>query len=714
MPLHRIFFVPFSLMACLLPLLLGLTKPVTAQIGPTSSSDESALTIDAVATESVPAIITPTATLTHTAPTVESDRPTYIKGLYMTYHAVGHDELRNHALDLIDQTELNALVLDIKGDLGVITYKSDVITATAIGANEAPMIADWEAFMAEMAERDIYTIARIVVFKDNYLARAHPEWAVKDGAGNLWFDGENLPWLEPFHEEVWDYNIALAVEAARRGFDEVQFDYIRFPTDGYIGNIVYSQPADRPEARTQAITGLLAKADAALAPYPTKLSADVFGYTTWYEGDFQIGQDLTLMAPYLDVISPMLYPSTYGYGLPGLPEYSFAVAHPYQIVYQSMLRGMSRVKATNPDIIVRPWIQDFPDYAFDGRIYSPQEIRAQMFAAYDSGGGGWLLWDPRVRYTREALVTSDTLYPPNEQGDILVLRYGAFAEADAPGVRSLAGLRQDLERLRAAGYYPVNLRDVATGPAHFREDTGQLSQAGWTPLQSEAMMASRLNQVPAGKRPIVLTFDGSHISHYRLLADGQLDPNSALGVLADFHREHPADWPLRATFFVQPQAADPAYRLFGQPEQSAYKLQTLVEWGLEIGLYHAGVANGDLARQVRSEKRALAALVEDVQVDSVALDFGHYTASRPILWSPVDGVLADDYAVITTDWGEPLPSPRQATFASDAVSRIDATARRVTDWLNFYDRHPERYYVAAGHIPAVAPLTITEIENRHR
>lgn len=659
--------------------------------------------------------ITPTQTLSNTIALLASPTfvppPTYVKGIYMTYHAVGHDGLRTHALDLIDKTELNTLVIDIKGDLGVITYKSDVITATAIGANDAPTISDWRAFTRELKERDIYTIARIVVFKDNYLARAHPEWAVKDAAGRLWFDGEDLPWLEPFHEQVWDYNIALAVEAAERGFDEVQFDYIRFPTDGYIGNIVYSQPADTPAARTKAINGLLAKAKVALAPYPTKLAADVFGYTTWFEGDFQIGQDLSRMAAYLDVISPMLYPSTYSYGLPGMPEYDVAVAFPYQVVYQSMIRGLSRVKATNPDIIVRPWIQDFPDYGFDRRIYTPQEIRAQIFAAYDTGGGGWMLWDPRVKYTAEALASTDVSYPPNEMGDIMVLRYENFGAENLLGVRSTADFRQDLEQLWAAGFYPINLRDLAMGRPQLRRDVQQLSQDGWTSLQVDDLMRGRLNHVPAGKRPIVLTFDGSNISQYRLLPDGRLDPESAVGVLYQFHLEHPADWPLRATFFVQPDADDLDSQFFGQTEFAAQKLQNLVDWGMEIGLYHnftaaelSAKSPREIRRQLKKRQAKIGSLLGNDTVDSLALALGSYALSESQRWPNLRDTLGQDFALITTRSDGSTPSPQAVNFDAHDILRLPVKPATIAAWLEFYRRHPEAYYVAAGVVPEVRPV----------
>jgi hypothetical protein len=653
-------------------------------------------------------------------PQNQTSSPTYIKGIYMTYYAAGHDGLRQHAFDLIETTELNALVVDIKGDLGLITYKSDVVTATAIGANDAPMIADWPAFMQELKERNVYAIARIVVFKDNYLARAHPEWAVTTAAGELWLDREELPWLEAFHEEVWDYNIALAVEAAERGFDEIQFDYVRFPTDGALNTIAYSQPADSVETRTAAINGFLAKARSALAPYKVKLAADVFGYTTWYEGDFGIGQDLSQMAAYLDVLSPMVYPSTYRDGLPGLSQYNdLPIAHPYAIVYESMLRALSKVKATNPEIIVRPWIQDFPDYAFDGRIYTPGEVREQMFAAYDSGGGGWLLWDPRVQYTPAALVTAQMEYSPNELGEIMALRYETFGGTDEGfQQRSLSGFRQDLEWLWAEGYYPVNLQDLAAGSAKYSSDLTLLRQEGWFPIQSDELLRGRLNIVPAGKRPVVLTFDGSHVSQYRLLGDGSLDPNSALGVLLDFHNEHTADWPLRATFFVQPEADDPAYQLFGQPEFVEKKLQTLVDLGMEIGSYTlsgADLAQSDYVetRRQLSSEALIEALLPGYEVVSLALPRGERPQFESLLGRGIYRGLSQvaneqysyDYQLVAVLGDEPIPSPRTTAFTPYHIPRIQANAETVQQWLEKYQQLPETYYVASGIIPETRPIT---------
>ncbi|MDO8690671.1 MAG: putative glycoside hydrolase, partial [Dehalococcoidia bacterium] len=246
--------------------------------------------------------------------------------------------------------------------------------------------------------RHVYTIARIVAFKDDPLASARPDLAVHNRrTGGLWTDNEGLAWTDPFQPEVWDYNIAIAVEAAQKGFDEIQFDYVRFPTDGDVDGAVFSQPSTQ-ETRQYAIQGFLAKARQALKPMGVKLGIDTFGYTAWRDDDMGIGQKLEDLAPLVDVISPMLYPSTFG---SGIPDYTYAVAYPYEIVYYSLNRALDRVGPTGVEI--RPWLQDFPDYAFDRRTYTAADVLAQEQATYDAGATGWMLWDPRVRYTRAAL-----------------------------------------------------------------------------------------------------------------------------------------------------------------------------------------------------------------------------------------------------------------------------------------------------------------------
>lgn len=323
-----------------------------------------------------------------------------VKALYMTFYAIGSQDYRDHVFGLIEDTELNAVVIDVKGDRGYVAFPSRLALAEEIGAQDVLTMKDIDEVMAYFKAKGIYTIARIVVFKDDPLAQARPDLAVRDGrSGGLWVDNEGLAWTDPFREEVWDYNIAIAREAAGKGFDEIQFDYTRFPTDGYVAGAVFSRPPT-DESRQAAIQGFLARAGQALKPLGAKVALDTFGYTSWRDDDMGIGQRLEDLAPLVDVISPMVYPSTFADGIPG---YANAVAHPYEIVFYSLDKAMERVADTGVEI--RPWLQDFPDYAFDRRPYTALDVLAQKRAAYDAGASGWMLWDPRVKYSRGALAT---------------------------------------------------------------------------------------------------------------------------------------------------------------------------------------------------------------------------------------------------------------------------------------------------------------------
>jgi peptidoglycan/xylan/chitin deacetylase (PgdA/CDA1 family) len=613
--------------------------------------------------------------LTTTHPFTREIRPTgYLKGLYITYYGMASEEHRARAQELLENTELNAIVMDVKGDFGLLPYTSTVPTALEIGAGNQPVIRDWPTWMQWFKERHIYTIARIVVFKDDVLAAAQPAWAVIDSAtGGVWHDREKLGWVDPSREEVWDYNIALAVEAAQLGFDEVQFDYVRFPTDGSISRATFAVE-NTEENRTAAITGFLAKARQALAPYPVKLAADVFGYTTWRTDDMGIGQQIETIAPYLDVLSPMLYPSTFAHGLPGLPEYNKAIAFPYEIVNQSTRRAVERLSAVNPQLEVRPWIQDFPDYAFDGRSYTPGEIRLQMEGVRQAGGRGWLLWDPRVQYTPAALVSAQPSYRPNRHGHIMVLEYHLIGQPEERWQRTPANFRADLERLWSAGYYPVNLRDLAAGD---------------------------LSMVPAGKRPVVLTFDDSSIEQFRILPTGQVDPDSAVGILLDFHATHPADWPLRATFFVLQEVDVPERILFGQPELAPQKLKMLIEWGMEVGSHtisHADLAKSsaqEVKRQLALSQARLEELLPGYEVSSLSVPFGLYPPDERLL---VGGMYEDvlyRYQAAVEVSGGLAPSPHAPEFDPYHIPRVQATQAELDYWLEYANR-PGVYYVSPG------------------
>ncbi|MBN1991478.1 MAG: LysM peptidoglycan-binding domain-containing protein [Anaerolineae bacterium] len=316
-----------------------------------------------------------------------------IRALYVSYFAIGHAELRQHVFSLLDTTEFNAVVIDAKSDYGWISYPTQIPLAHEIEAAR-PTARDFDQVLQQFKARGIYTIARIVTFKDSPLAKSRPDLAVKiKESGEIWQDRENLSWSDPFLKPVWDYNVQVAVEAAQKGFDEIQFDYVRFPTASQAGAPHFSQEVNK-ETRVAAVTGFLSAMRGQLEPFGVKVAADTFGYTCWRKDDTLIGQDIERMARYLDVLSPMLYPSTFG---SGIPNYKLAIAHPYEVVYESAKRAVERVSQLG--CTVRPWIQDFPDYRFDRRVYGRAEIQAQIKGCFDAGSTGFMVWDPRVKYT---------------------------------------------------------------------------------------------------------------------------------------------------------------------------------------------------------------------------------------------------------------------------------------------------------------------------
>lgn len=316
------------------------------------------------------------------------------KGLYLSFWGIGDRGLREGALEVASAGGLNTLVIDVKGDRGWIPYPTKVAKAEAVGARRHTTVRDMAGMVARLKERGLYLIARIVVFKDDPLATSHPEWAVRTTKGEPFRDREKLAWVDASRPEVWAYNLDIAAEAAELGFDEIQFDYVRFPD---AGGLVLSVPNTEAQ-RVAAISGFLAAAKKRLAPYNVFVSADIFGYVLWNRNDTSIGQELRSVAGQVDYVAPMLYPS--GFHL-GIPRYTNPVANPYEIVYLTLKNGAER--AGLPPVRFRPWLQAFRDYAFDRRTFGEHEVRRQIDAADTFGANGWMLWNPNNRYSSEGL-----------------------------------------------------------------------------------------------------------------------------------------------------------------------------------------------------------------------------------------------------------------------------------------------------------------------
>lgn len=337
-------------------------------------------------------------------------QPLEVKGLYFTRAAMSVPEYRARMLELLDTTEANAVVLDVKGDYGLLSYRSRVPLADKIGANDAPTIDNLDALLKTLRDRGVYTIARIVTFKDDLLARngsaAGLDVAIKDRRnGQPWIDNEKLAWTDAFQPAARQYNVDLAREAIQRGFDEVQFDYVRFPTDappgGSMEDTQYSLPFTE-ENRVGALKSFLGDAQREVNAAGGFVAIDTFGYTTWWEDDGGIGQDLRVLADYVDYFSPMVYPSTFNAGLPGQIEYPAVVRKPYEVIYESLRNAQKKLAGNRA--VIRPWLQYFDDYGADaGFRYDAPQIEAQKKAVADSTSLGWMLWDPTNLYRRGGL-----------------------------------------------------------------------------------------------------------------------------------------------------------------------------------------------------------------------------------------------------------------------------------------------------------------------
>lgn len=319
----------------------------------------------------------------------KSEKAKYIRGIHLSAWISGSEKHRKLALELFATTELNTAVIDIKEYEGQVYIKG----VKEAEANKAYVVAipDLEKYILLLKEKGIYTIARIVVFRDNTISRKIPYLAVKNPDGTIWTDRKGAAWLDPYNKDAWDYNLKIAERAADIGFDEIQFDYIRFPSDGNTKNCRYSKPHSAIEA-SKALIGFLKEARRRLNLKGAKISIDVFGLTTTATDDMGIGQKIVEMTEQVDYVSPMVYPSHYAKWTYGIADPN---KEPYKVVYNSIEGALKRI----PEEKLRPWLQDFSL----GYKYGKNEVRAQMQACYDNKIGSWLLWNPRCIYTRGAL-----------------------------------------------------------------------------------------------------------------------------------------------------------------------------------------------------------------------------------------------------------------------------------------------------------------------
>lgn len=322
------------------------------------------------------------------------DEPTYSKGIYITFQTAGSKRM-DDLIELVKNTELNSVVIDIKDYSGRIPFNTESELIKKVGS-EKIYIDDIKGLIDKLHKENIYVIARMAVFEDNFLPEKRPDLALKTRSGNLWRDFKGLTWFDPASRDVWDYNVAIAKEAIKVGFDEINLDYIRFPSDGATALIVY--PVwDYKTPKTEVIKNFFEYFSQRIKPLGVYISADLFGLTLTSPNDLNIGQWLENAALYFDYICPMVYPSHYPTGFEGFEN---PALHPYEVIYWGLTIGNERLASMSSEAKLRPWLQDFDM----GAVYDARMVNLEKKAVYDAGAFGWLLWNPRNIYTEDALI----------------------------------------------------------------------------------------------------------------------------------------------------------------------------------------------------------------------------------------------------------------------------------------------------------------------
>ena len=313
-----------------------------------------------------------------------------IRGIYVNRWAAQSPNRMRSLIRLADTTEINAFVIDIKDEFGINYTSSDTLVKR--NAGRAGTIPGLTPLLDTLEAHGILAIARIVVFKDSVTARLNPDWTIRKADGTVWHDKEGLAWVNPYHKSLWDLNIRIAEEVTKLGFDEIQWDYIRFP-EPYKSLPPQIFPGADGRSKTQALVGFLELAKQRLNPLGVRSTADIFGLVTTVNGALEIGQAWEPLSPVTDVLLPMVYPSHYPRGAFGFARPN---AEPYGVLYAAIAKAHERdLKLGISGEHVRPWIQAF---TLGAPAYAAREVRLQKQAIYDAGYDGWILWHPGTKY----------------------------------------------------------------------------------------------------------------------------------------------------------------------------------------------------------------------------------------------------------------------------------------------------------------------------
>jgi hypothetical protein len=327
--------------------------------------------------------------------------PEHVKAIYMSSWVAGTPSVRARLIKLINDTELNAVVIDVKDNTGVLSWNG--------------RIDDLDSLIKELHDKNIYVIARVASFQDPAYVKLHPELAVKNGTtGNVWRDHKGVPWVDTGSRVMWEYLAGIGKEAHKRGFDEINFDYIRFPTDGDLKSMRFPISGERGlHDKRGIVKEFYSFLHDEFSPLGIPISGDLFGIIATNANETKtLGQDLGDALTYFDYVALMVYPSHFYAGTAG---YQNPAAHPYEIIEYStrgavaiavetasstlVASGTPRVASSTLIAKLRPWYQDFDM----GAVYTKEMVRAQISAGEKFSIHSWMLWDPANHYTPAAL-----------------------------------------------------------------------------------------------------------------------------------------------------------------------------------------------------------------------------------------------------------------------------------------------------------------------
>jgi peptidoglycan/xylan/chitin deacetylase (PgdA/CDA1 family) len=620
-----------------------------------------------------------------------------VRGIHVTAYGWADETLRRGVLRLIAEHRINAIEIDLKDEGGLVGFDPPIPLARRIGA--AQPVYDLRELVHKMHARGVRVIGRLVCFRDPVLAKAawkgrRRDQVVQTPSGGPYAGyGGFTNFANP---AVRRYNIDVAVAAARAGIDDVLYDYVRRP-DGPLKSMRFPGLRASP---SRAIVDFLRETRLALRPYGTYFGASVFGVAATRPDE--VAQDIPLMAREADYISPMVYPSHWGPG-----EYNVANpnAQPYAIVARS-LRDFNR-DARNTGARIVPWLQDFTL----GVTYGPAEVRAQIDAARRVGIDEFLLWDPTVTYTSEALTPNARTFarglakpksaPPAPQASSQSTKKPA-----APVVKATVGRKPN-----ELGVIPVimhhEIRPDRVGafdqtPAEFRAELEKLWRQGYWPVTAAALATGRVDSVPAGRTPVVLTFDDSTRFQFFYTPAGKIKSDTAIGIMLDFARTHPGFQPA-GTFFV---LREPFAGIARGPEM----LRWLVAHGFELGDHtHDHIPlntldDGDVQRELVEGARVITKAVPGYRIRTMSLPLGALPESRRLALRGQWRGQSYRFAAAFLAGAEPAPSPFSSRFNRNAVPRIRTSHlpwNRTRDfcaefWLHELKQHPELRYVSDG------------------